>query len=177
MKNIKYSDIAVNINQCAMRWKPIIIDNIIDLEGQTITIPYEGFLVMHSGGFTNTSTTPATLNLNNRFIIGRLDLFIDEYNQNTINIINPREGTEKYDYSLKKVVVYNGSSWVDERGFTANINKGNFSQAVELVTSDKITSNDAGYEFFAIDLRKPIYYGGDSKWYDAMGTEVTVDNN
>lgn len=173
MKNIKYSDIAAHVNQCAMRWKPIIIDNIIDLNGQTVTIPYEGFVVMHSGGFTNTSSTPATLDLNNRVIIGRLDQLIHEYNHNTINVINIKEGTEKYDTTLKKLVVYNGSSWTDKDGYTANINRGNFSQAVELVTSNKISSNDAGFEFYAVDLKKPIYYGGDSKWYDSTGTQVT----
>ena len=84
-----------------------------------------------------------------------------------------RIGDKVFSSSLNKPVYWNGSTWVDERGYTANINRGTFTQAQSLVTSNKVYSSDAGFEFYAVDLKKPIYYGGDSKWYDAAGNEVT----
>lgn len=64
--------------------------------------------------------------------------------------------------------------FTDDKGFTPNISKGTFADAQALVTNNKISSMDKGFEFYATDKGKPIYYGGDSKWYDASGTEVTA---
>lgn len=55
----------------------------------------------------------------------------------------------------------------------ANIHKGTFQQAQALVSQNKITASDAGYEFYLSSQHKPIYYGGDNKWYDSSGNEVT----
>lgn len=98
----------------------------------------------------------------------------------TYNLNRNRDiGFHYFDTTLGKMIYVkfihpstNEATWVDEKGFTPNISKGTLDEAKSLVTERKIKATDVGYEFFATDLKKSIYYGGDNKWVDATGTDI-----
>lgn len=101
-------------------------------------------------------------------------LLCDTYNRPTYYNQARHKGLYCFDSTINKPIWWNGTAWVDKDGYTANKNKGTFAEAQALVTNNKLAASDAGFEFYATDKKKPIYYGGDSKWYDAAGNEVTA---
>lgn len=75
------------------------------------------------------------------------------------------EGQIIYNKTLKRVMCFNGTNWVDDRGFKSLIAVGATSSRPALDTSDK------GYQYFDTDLGKPIYWQG-TKWVDANGADI-----
>lgn len=72
-----------------------------------------------------------------------------------------------YDTTLKKKLLYNGSKWVDDDGFTAAKSSG--------ATRPTLDSTDAGYRYYDTTLGKPIYWNGLS-WIDGDGNYI-FDNS
>lgn len=67
------------------------------------------------------------------------------------------------------LLVWRGFAWVYYNNLI-----GTFAAAESLVSGNKISTSNTGIEFFVSDKKKPIYYGGDSKWYDYDGAVSTA---
>lgn len=68
--------------------------------------------------------------------------------------------------TINKPLWWDGSSWIDATGNNPELlNKGTTAQRPTL------SSNNAGFQYFDIDLGKPIYWTG-SKWVDATGNDL-----
>lgn len=76
-------------------------------------------------------------------------------------------GYQYFDTTLGKPIYWNGSTWVDEKGYTATINKGTTDQR----PTSNLLADDAGFIYFDTTLGKSIYFNG-TGWVDATGTAV-----
>ena len=75
-------------------------------------------------------------------------------------------GFQYYDTTLKKYIVWNGTEWVDNNGYSANyITKG--------ITSERptLTNADDGFEYYDTILKKKILWNGIA-WVNIDGTTL-----
>ena len=103
---------------------------------------------------------------------------------NNLGDKSPYNYSSYYDTTLGKYIyakkVGNGIvTWVDEKGYTAAINRGTTAQR----PTSTLTTSDAGYQYFDTDLSKPIYLKVENtgtsetpvwvkSWVDATGATV-----
>ena len=68
-------------------------------------------------------------------------------------------GYEFFDISLNKPIYWNGKTWVDNYGFTANISRGTTMQRNALIEAKTraFTNTDAGYKFFDTTLNMSFF--------------------
>jgi hypothetical protein len=95
------------------------------------------------------------------------------------SIKNSKKGDMIFNKTLKKPQWWNGTVWVDEKGFTATVNKGTTRPTGIGGGGMLDATRDIGFEFFDTNpnVMKPIYVkaianDGTVTWVDATGTEV-----
>lgn len=125
-------------------------------ESGTFVDRYDFSSVAYSGSYDDLTNKPSN--------------FVEKNNGSTRPVENLYIGMPFFDTTLDKTIYWNGTKWVDEKGFTAALSKGTTANR----PTSTLTSGDVGYEYYDTDLMQPIYYGGDSKWYDVTGSEVTA---
>ena len=127
-----------------------------DLNGAEITIP-EGCVLQFEGG----SLSNGAVNGDNTVIrnTGGRTIFY------SISFLGYAVGQKYFDVTLNKPIYWNGTKWVDEKGFTAAISRGTTAQR----PTSLMTADDKGYEYYDTTLNMPIYWDGNSRWVDKEG--------
>ncbi len=88
-----------------------------DLNGGTLNLPANAIIDFQGGYFTNSSNTPATINLNYAKIYPNYNALDNARKQGTINITGtPAVGTKKWDSTGKKELYWGGTDWLDADG-------------------------------------------------------------
>ena len=79
--------------------------------------------------------------------------------------MSAQEGYNIYDSTLKRLITWNGTTWVGADGYKALVHRG------ETVSRPILTTDDLGFMFYDSLLKKPIWWDG-TAWKDATGATV-----
>lgn len=104
---------------------------------------------VYPSGLTASDAVVVKVPDNNPYLIPVLPS--DERNITKGNIEVKGIGDTVFDTNLLKSISWTGSGWVDENGYTANINKGTTANRPSVAAYD-----DDGYEYYDTDLNKSI---------------------